>query len=250
MWQKSIKKTIYTLNIDNYNPEICKRTYPLIANYALKIGANFEIIKTRQFPEFPVTYEKLQIYKLGREAENDWNIYIDSDALVHPDMPDVTELISKDTVMHNGVDFAPLRWKYDGYFQRDGRNIGSCNWFTVASDLCLDLWRPLEDLSPKQAISNIFPIRDELLMGIKPEHLIDDYSLSRNIARFGLKTVTLLATMEKMGGGINCLWHEYMVSEQEKVINIDKTLTEWDTSPRNRALKLQKQNVTNINKQL
>lgn len=240
MWQKSIKKTIYTLNVNRYAPEICKRTYPLIQQYAKKIGADFYVITERKFPDYAPVYEKLQIYELGQEHENDWNIYIDSDALVHPDMPDVTELINKDTIMHNGIDFAPLRWKYDSYFQRDGRFIGSCNWFTVASDWCLDLWKPLDDITYKEAVSNIFPILDEGTVGITPDHLIDDYTLSRNIAKYGLKTVTLLATMEK-AGGINCLWHEYQITEKEKIINMDKVLKNWFMSPKQRALEEEKE---------
>lgn len=241
-WQKPIKKTIYTLNVDNYNPEICKLTYPLMYEYAKKIGADFYIIKDRKFKDFPITYEKLQIYELAQKHENDWNIYIDSDALVHPDMPDVTELINKDTIMHNGVDFAPIRWRYDKYFQRDGRHIGSCNWFAVASDLCLDLWKPFDDLTANEAIRNIFPIHDELASGITPDHLIDDYALSRNIAKFGLKAVTLLATLDKYATGVDCLWHEYQLTENEKIINMKKVLEHWGKSPKQRAKELEDQN--------
>src|SRR5882672_8362849 len=139
-----MKKTIFTLNVDGYSSEITELTYPLIKQYANKIGADFHIIKTRKYPEYPAVYEKMQIYDLGREMQNDWNIYIDSDALVHPDMFDVTEFLSKDTVCHNGTDMANNRWRYDRYFQRDKRHIGSCNWFTIASDWCLDLWHPLD----------------------------------------------------------------------------------------------------------
>jgi hypothetical protein len=242
MWQKPIKKTIYTLNVNNYSPEITSMTYPLINQYAQKIGANFHVINSRKYPEFPVTYEKLQIYELGKEHQNDWNIYIDSDALVHPDMPDVTELINKDTILHNGVDFAPIRWKYDSYFQRDGRHMGSCNWFTVASDWCLDLWKPLEDISVHEAINNIFPIQDEILSGITKDHLIDDYTLSRNIAKYGLKALTLLAIMEKFGNPVNGLWHEYQLTEKEKVINMKKVLKTWAMSPKEKELEKEKNN--------
>jgi hypothetical protein len=236
MWSKSVKKTIYTLNVDNYSPEICKRTYPLIRAYAHKIGANFHIISERKFPEFNPVYEKLQIYELGKKHENDWNIYIDSDALVHPDMPDVTVMIPKDTVMHNAFDFAPLRWRYDDYFLRDGRNLGSCNWFAVASNICIDLWRPLDDLTHKEAVANIFPVHDEGMAGITPDHLIDDYTLSRNIARFGLKTASLKTILRSLGDPCDCLWHEYLLSEKEKILNMDKVLKYWWASQKERPL--------------
>jgi hypothetical protein len=76
---------------------------------------------------------------------------------------------------------AGVRWSYDQYFRRDGRHIGSCNWFTVASDWCLDLWRPLDDLTLDEALANInitIGERNSRLCGT--EHLIDDYTLSRN----------------------------------------------------------------------
>ena len=109
---------------NNYAPEITELTYPLIKHYAEKIGADFYTITERKFPNMPPVYEKMQIYDLGKKMENDWNIYIDSDALVHPDFFDVTNFIKKDTVVHNGADMANNRWRYDKYFIRDGRNIG------------------------------------------------------------------------------------------------------------------------------
>ena len=73
-----MKKTVYLLNIGDYEPEITSLTYPYISRYASKIGAAVHLITERKFPEWPITYEKLQIYELGRQHGNDWNIYIDS----------------------------------------------------------------------------------------------------------------------------------------------------------------------------
>ena len=95
-----MKKTLWTLNIDDYAPAITALTYPLLERYAHKIGADFQIIDERWYPDWPVVYENLQIYRRGRG--NDWNLYIDSDALVHPDLFDITEVLSRDTVLHNG----------------------------------------------------------------------------------------------------------------------------------------------------
>lgn len=228
MWQKKIKKTIFTLNVENYSPEITSLTYPLIRRYADKIGADFHIIKERKFPGFPPVYEKLQIYELSQKMENDWNIYIDSDALVHPDLMDVTNHIRKDTILHNGVDLASNRWKYDGYFMRDGRNIGSCNWFTIASDWCIDLWKPLDDMTFKEAVSNINPIVSELNSVVTADHLIDDYVLSRNIAKYGLKFNTLINLLGSLGqSGADYLWHQYTITSEEKVVRMKETLKRW-----------------------
>lgn len=226
MWHKKIKKTIFTLNVDNYNPEITELTYPLIKLYADKIGADFHIISERKFPELPPVYEKLQIYELGRQMENDWNIYIDSDTIVHPDLFDITTHLNKDTVLHNGTDMAGLRWTYDHYFLRDGRNIGSCNWFTVASDWCLDLWAPL-DIPFAEALKNIRPIQSELNTVIIQEHLIDDYALSRNIAKYGLKLKTLSALLQDLGNPGNFLWHQYQILAERKVEEMSRILEEW-----------------------
>src|SRR5580692_10713110 len=99
------RKTVYLLNIGEYAPELTCLTYPTIGAYAERIGAEILTIRDRKFPEWPVTYEKLQIHDLARRREDDWSIYIDSDTLVHPELPDVTDLIPRDTVAHNGRDF-------------------------------------------------------------------------------------------------------------------------------------------------
>lgn len=220
------KKTLFLLNIDNYEPEITAITYPFIYRYAEKIGADVRIITERKFPDFPVVYEKLQIHELGKG--NDWNIYFDSDALIHPDMFDITEHISKDTVIHNGNDLAGNRWKIDNYFRRDGRMISSCNWFTIASDWCLDLWQPL-DIPLAEALDNIQPINVEVKAGITREHLIDDYTLSRNIAKYGLKFKTMIGLLKELGqDNFNYTWHQYTMSPKEKLKELKEVVKKWE----------------------
>lgn len=233
MWQKSVKKTVFTLCIDNYSPEITAITFPLLHHYAKKIGADFHVIKDRKFPGFPPVYEKLQIYELGQSMENDWNLYIDADALVHPSMVDLTCLLPKNTVLHNGSDFANVRWKYDRYFLRDGRNIGSCNWFTLGSDLCIDLWHPLDDLTLEEAVENIYPTINEMTCGVMDRsHLIDDYTLSRNIAKYGLKFETFLSMQGRMmEGPRGFLWHRYAIPNQQKIAEMNEVLKQWRVKP-------------------
>jgi hypothetical protein len=230
MWEKKAKKVIYTLNIGRFAPEVTELTYPMIEDYARKIGAEFVIMTERKFPEWPVTYEKFQIYELAQKLGADWNIYIDSDALVHPDTPDFTELLSKDTVSHHGADFAPMRWTYDRFFRRDGRHIGSGNWFTLGSDLCIELWRPLDDLTPEEAFANIQPTAQELQSGvIDPHHLIDDYTCSRNIAKYGLKFIPIRKLMDQFGfqGGGYFFYHHYLCPPEAKLVEMHKVLKEW-----------------------
>lgn len=224
---RPIKKMIYLLNVDDYSSEITRLTYPLIETWADKIGADIFEIGERKFPDWPVVYEKLQVHEFGKLHNNDWNIYLDSDTLVHPEMIDPTLFLRKDQVMHNASDMANVRWTYNEWFLRDGRNIGSCNWFTVASDWCLDLWRPL-DMTLDEALANIYPTRSELETVINAEHLIDDYALSCNIARFGLKFKPFMEVQSEVGlPQANFFWHVYTVPTAEKVIQIKKVLKEW-----------------------
>lgn len=222
-----MRKAIYLLNVNGYAPEITAITYPLIRRYARKIGADVVEIRERKFPEWPVTYEKMQIHELAKKNGAEWHIYIDSDALIHPETPDWTCFLPRDTVAHNGSDFAGVRWRYDNYFMRDGRNIGSCNWLTMASDWCLDLWRPLE-ITPDEAIDAIHPTVQELNTVITREHLVDDYALSSNIARFGLKFMALMALEKRLGFGDDTgfYWHAYTVSVEEKVKQMKQVLEE------------------------
>lgn len=228
-WQRRVKKCIYTLNIDNFAPEVCEITYPFLRRYAERIGAEFHIITERKFPNWPVTYEKFQIYELAQEMNNEWSIYIDSDALIHPDFPDITTMLPKDTCLHWGKDFAPVRWTLDRFFLRDGRYIGSGNWFAMASDWCVELWRPLNDLTFEEAVGNIQPTVQEVNSGvIDPHHLIDDYTCSRNIAKYGLKFITARELFQKMGIEQHLLaYHQYLVPPEAKVLDMIKVLQGW-----------------------
>lgn len=221
---RELVKTLWTLNIGDYAPKVRAITYPFLRRYAEKIGADFREITQRRFPEWPVTYEKLQIHELGRES--DWNIYIDADTLVHPDFFDLTEHLPMDTVCQNGKDSAAWRWRYDDYFRRDGRGIGACNWFTVASRWCLDLWRPLE-IDPVTVMARIYPQANERLSGIAARHLIDDFALSRNIARYGLKFTTVPDVGKAIGIPFGFLYHQYLMGEDEKVAALGKMLHSW-----------------------
>lgn len=222
-----MKKAIFTLNVGNqYCPEICKITYPLMRSYAEKIGAQFRVITERQFPSWPVVAEKLQLYHLGREF--DWVLYADSDALIHPEFFDVTAYLSKDTVLQNKIDIAGKRFRHDVYFLRDARHIGSCNWFTVASNWCLDLWKPMDDMIFEEAVGNISLTLGERQSGLfDAGHLIDDYVLSRNIARYGLKFRTLASIQQEMGDRMQYLWHEYLLTTEQKIEQMKALVKGW-----------------------
>lgn len=225
----ALKKALWTLNIDNYAPEVTATTYPYLRAYADKIDADFRLIDKRIYPNAPATYEKLQLFKLGEQY--DWNIYIDSDALVHPDMFDVTRHIHPDTVLQYGNDLAGTRWKDDKYFRRDTRQISSCNWFTIASSDCLDLWHPLEDLSVEEALKNTRPQLKEVNT-CSDGHLIDDYVLSRNIARYGLRYTTLLKLLKHLHSeDAQFFFHSHLLTRKEKAYILPRVMEErWKDS--------------------
>jgi hypothetical protein len=228
MWEKKIKKTIFTLAVDNWQPEITEMTFPLMMRWAEKIGADFYVIKERKSPDWPITYEKFQIYKLAQEMQNDWNIYIDADALIHPETPDFTLYLNKDTVAHVGKDAAPVRWKYDRFFLRDGRDIGSCNWFTIASDWCIEAWAPTDDLTPQEVMDRCFPTMTEEVSGvITPYHLIDDYLLGRNIAKYGLKFMSLNTLIDEKYPGSGFFHHQYTDPPEKKILDLKRVLQGW-----------------------
>jgi len=172
---------------------------------------------------------------LSKEHKNDWNIYIDADALVHPDFPDVTTVVNKDTVLFHAKDFSTQRFRADEYVLRDGRHIGEGNWFSVSSDWCRDVWHPLDDITFEEACENIFPTVHETNTVIKRNHLIDDYLVSRNIARYGLKHALMQDIWPKFGKaplicdarGLPLLWHEYTVPIEKKEVSMKQTLKMW-----------------------
>lgn len=222
---KKLKRAVFTLNFDNYTPEITELTYPFIEGYAKKIGAEFKIITKRAFFKYPLKYEKLQIYELG--ADNDWNYYIDSDCLVHPDLFDIAEVLPEDTVLNFDADFAGSRFCYDEYFRRDGRNIGSNNFLTVASHLTREIWEPLEDITIEEALKNIKIVKGDKLAWRSDGFGIDDYIISRNIAKYGFKFKTFVGLLNEIRRqGEEYLYHE-QISPEDKIKKIKEKLHQW-----------------------
>lgn len=231
-----MKKTVYTLSVNNYDPEITSISFPLMQAWAKKIGADFHIITERKFPDAPPNYEKLQIYELAKEHKNDWNIFLDADCLVHPDFFDPTVFLQKDTVMFAAFDLAPLRFKTNRYFLRDGRNIGTSNWFAVASDWCVDLWKPY-DGDWKDLVGDMRSTSWEKFLGMDDQHLIDDYVLSTNLAKYGLKATTISSIFQKyhtsehnykIGNPEDHLFHNYEIPKYQRAEVLKKVKDTWE----------------------
>lgn len=166
-------KRVFVLRVNNYRPDLCEYTVPTIKHYAEKIGAVYTEITERKYPDWPVTYEKIQVHTLGADA--DWNILVDADFMLHPDLLDFTKVIPRNTVGlsygFNAFDF----FKSNIYFERCGHSQGIAGGFIVSSRLTHDVWTPLD-----------IPL-SEALQQTKRHFILDEYTLSLNLAKYGLK---------------------------------------------------------------
>lgn len=180
------RKCVYVLATPGYAPEMCSITLPNIQRFAERIGADFRIISERKFPSFPVNYERVQIYELGKEY--DWNINIDADIVIGDKLVDPCERIKTNQVgivmrfiLDEFIDTAGNR-----FFERDKRNIGIVDTMVVTSRLTHDLWEPL----PGEFESYTRYFRDGVT------RRISEYCLSQNFAKYGHRYHGLYITGE------------------------------------------------------
>ena len=182
-----MRKLIHVVNINNFFPELFALTYPTIRDYAERYGYMINMITERKFPDYPINYEKMQVYEDGKNAEV--NILCDADMLIHPEFPDVTTFLQRDSIAFN--DNYNISWKYHvdriRYFMRDGRDVGIATNFVVSSDWTHDVWEPLslsqkdiEDLAKKEVTEDTPGQRGW-------GHYADEFALSYNMAKYGLK---------------------------------------------------------------
>ena len=183
-----MRKLIHVVNINDFFPELFALTYPTIRSYAERNGYMINMITERKFPDYPINYEKMQVYEDGKDAEV--NILCDADMLIHPEFPEVTEFLKRDSIAFN--DNYNISWKYHvdriRYFMRDGRDVGIATNFVVSSDWTHDVWEPLslsqkdiEDLAKKENTDT--GGADGRGWG----HYADEFALSYNMAKYGLK---------------------------------------------------------------
>jgi hypothetical protein len=223
-----MKKNLYVMNIGDYNPQMTALTMPLFKHYAMKIRAELFEITEVKFPDKPMVYEKFQIWKLAHDHPADWHIYLDIDTAIHPNFPDFVEYYGKNTVASYRKEPAMVKYVSDEYFRRDGRFIGIGGFFTAASDWCLDFWHPLDDLTTEEAMTRIHTTIIEQGLGIPARHLFEEYVLSRNLAKYGLKHETILDVFNRSGlQHANYLWHAYGLPPQDKLERLRALLDAW-----------------------
>ena len=204
-----MKIIIHVLNVDNYFPELTKLTFPTIEAWANKIHADVNYITKRKYPDWPVEYEKLQIYQDGKDA--DWNILCDADILIHPDMYNPVDHIHPIQVATKDSYKADNQLKMCDYFFRDQRNIGISGCFVMASRICHDLWEPL-DMTWEECKPNLTYL----------ERNADEYCLSRNLAKYGLKYTSIF---KNVGQDYKLLYHLGQYGQDQN--QILKLANEW-----------------------
>jgi hypothetical protein len=209
-----MKTIVVTLNINNYEPAITAITYPKIKAWCLKIDADFAVIDKIKYGKTAVL-EKFQIVDYAKGYDFAW--FIDSDALVSIDNPPWHEMVGRDLVLFCGMDMT-LRWKMNDYFRRCRNWKGSaCTWLVGCSSWTIeDLWRLPDDYD--WSVSQIYPLKQETRKG--DGTLIDDYTLSSNIARFGLHCMTLNEIQQGMNIKHKFFHHLYNLSSEAKLESI------------------------------
>jgi len=112
----------------------------------------------------------------------------------------------------------------------------------IVSDLCADLWRPLET-TPETAVARITPTPLERKAGVTAAHLVDDFALAQNIARFGLRFKSFEEICKERGFEGVEIWpesakpgehyrteyfyHEYLLTMEQKAKAIETRIKEW-----------------------
>ena len=168
-----VKKIIHVIYLNNYMPKLCALTLPTVEAYAKRIDAEFNLITKRKFNEWPITYEKMQIHEDGIDA--DWNILLDADLLIHPEMPDITTFLRGDIIGCYTSYIRSLHFPDNIYFNRQGGLIALAANFIVTSRMTHDLWTPF-----KEPASKVVPL-------LKNSFQIDEYCIATNLARYNLK---------------------------------------------------------------
>jgi len=170
-----MKKILHVVNINNFFPELFAYTFPTIKKFAKRHGWEINLITERKFPEWHINYEKMQVWEDGKNA--DINLLVDADVLIHPQFPCASDIVPNHYVGFNDNYHASKKFLLNDYFIRDGRDVGIASNFVVTHKSTHELWKPLKNITPDQGKEITF-IR---------EGDIDEYCLSCNMAKYGLK---------------------------------------------------------------
>lgn len=176
-----MKRALVTIKVNNYRPEICALTFPSLKNYADRIKADFISVENRQFENWHPAYEKLQCWEIS--ADYDQTLLIDADIALHPKFVDLLDALPADccgswmTYRIRSPELTLWATQDDPYFTRDGRNLGIVGSIVACTKLTRHIFKPLSEKHKPHEIQN----------KIYRPAIIDEYVMSRNMAKYGLK---------------------------------------------------------------
>ena len=211
-----MKKVIVVTRVNNYRPDLCEFTIPNLRAYASRINADFLEIEHVKYNYFHVAFEKLQAYDLIKSGKYDKALLVDADIMLYPGLPDLTENFTLQECaswMSYQIKSPQLTlWDIDDdpCFQRDGRNLGIVGSIVGCSKYTVDIFKPDMTTHPK---------------GLYRPEIIDEYTMSRNVAQYGLKHVGLW-------GHYDGVFHAEATTKNEKdvVEKARKLSREWSNA--------------------
>lgn len=168
-------KCVHILQPPLVSEEVTEITIPRIQSYARSIGADINLIGSkRKFPEYPLQYERLQIFDDGKDYE--WNLAVDGDLLIGENVVDPTLYLSpKKIALTLSYPLSACASVESRIFQRDKRDLLPLQFFLVTSHLTHELWEPLPG-PPQHHIGSLIEL-DRMA----------EYACAYNIARYGLQ---------------------------------------------------------------
>jgi hypothetical protein len=182
-----MKSCVWVLRIGDYRPDLCKYTIPNIKAYAERIGAEYREITERKFPDFPIDYEKMQMWELAKDY--DWNILVDADILISSKFPNIIDHAKEDpktVYSYEQFDMTkvfkadPVLMSRPTSLTVDGKPavVSTSGNFIVTSKHTHSIYRPLglsfDDMKSRTSI----------------EWLVGEYNYAYNIATHGFNIKT------------------------------------------------------------
>ncbi len=187
--------TIHVLNVNNYFPQLMKKTMPTIEAWAERMGGDVNVISKRHYSdEWPVEYEKLWGTYHSGKGDNRWNLLLDGDMLISKDMYNPVYDKNDNMRFPGGIYTldsysakSQLRTYDNRFFQRDTRDIGISACCVLASSWCHEIFKPLDDdITWEQAKKNLTHL----------DRNIDEFCLSENNARGKFYYESILRKLE------------------------------------------------------
>ena len=207
------KRCVHVVATLDYAPDLCAMTLPRIQAYAKKIGADFNRITERRFPDYPINYERMQIYQLGKEY--DWNFNIDADILLGSSLLDVTTRLRPENVgtamLFKLSDAFPIAG--NPVFENAKQDVGIVDMFNLTTKLTHELWRPLP--GPFEQYRNCSPRWGE--------RKVSEYCVSMNFHRNNYTVSGLFAPSDH----IHHLNYTTLSSPSDIVTNAEELLASW-----------------------